>query len=482
MTKQDKFVLQLTDDIINKVKHNKRSLEKLAASFGITDKTQVKELSELAIVRVARNLVEIIKGTEATYKKIVELYDTQYSLNMRTSHSMLLQQYSTPAPISYLASEYVNKHSAEALYFEPSAGNGLLTIALPYKQTIVNEIDQVRHDNLKRQAFLQVKQMDATKPIFDSKIFDGVVTNPPFATLDEPIKAGGFLIKHLDHAMAINALDTMKDSGKAAIIVGGHSTYDTKGRLTKGKNRIFLNYLYHHYQVEDVISIDGKKLYAKQGTGFNVRLILINGRKAKPEGAAPLKNETLTRVVTSYAELWDRVGLKEQEVIPSDLELELELEAEAIMLMQMEGLSGIKNDILAFVNETLSNKSNEEKEISLGKVTLEDSERIKEATGINVAGYERKLYNYEVKHTMNTHGNKKTEAARGQIAVTKEDFSLIPEIVSSASNIVSAEKTKIGTDAITYAKTIKDQIFYVEEIRTGRKVVTLKTMYKRKAP
>lgn len=333
---KDKFVNKLIQDITNKVKHNKRSLEKLAESFGITDKTEVKELSELAIVKTARQIIENTQEIEATYNKIVELYDTQFNLSMRTSHSMMLQQYSTPAPISYLASRYVLRtNDPSALYFEPSAGNGLLTIALPYKQTIVNEIDDVRFNNLKSQPFNQVTKKDATKPIYENKIFDGIVTNPPFSTLDEPINADGFKIKHLDHAMAIIALKEMKDTGKAAIIIGGHSTWDSKGRLTKGKNRIFLNYLYSHYNVEDVIAINGKKLYSKQGTGFNVRLILINGRKFKPQGAAPLKNETLSRVVNSYAELWDRVGLVETKQ-PSMKQLAIR--AKAINILQQQSL------------------------------------------------------------------------------------------------------------------------------------------------
>jgi len=336
----NEFVSKLIQDLTNKVKHNKRSLESLAATFNITDKTEVKELSELAIVQTARNIIEHTNSTEATFNKLVELYDTQYNLSMRTSHSMLLQQYSTPAPLSYIASQYVNNYSNEALYFEPSAGNGLLTIALPPKQTYVNEIDTLRHENLLTQGYTKVTKQDATQPFVAwERKFDGIITNPPFATLNEPINVEGFKIKHLDHAMTIVALKTMKDSGKAAIIIGGHSTYDSKGRLSKGKNRIFLNYLYNHYNVEDVISINGKKLYTKQGTGFNVRLILINGRKEKPNGVAPIVKThdnayQLTQVVNSYAELWERVGLGEAK--QTDLEMELQLEADAILILQKQ--------------------------------------------------------------------------------------------------------------------------------------------------
>ncbi|MBR8534437.1 hypothetical protein KDU71_02610 [Carboxylicivirga sediminis] len=340
MTKEDQFYKHLVKEISAGTRYNKRSLEKEGERFGIVDKTWIKELSELAIVTIARHRIanNQDKGIKATFDALVDLYNTQHNLSLRTSHSMMLQQYSTPAPLAYLASRYVENGKATAKYFEPSAGNGLLTIALPYTQTYVNELDDIRLSNLKRQPFKVVSNQDATRPFHKyHQYFDGITTNPPFATLDEPIKAGGFLIKHLDHAMAITALDTMKDTGRAAIIIGGHSTYDAKGRLTKGKNRIFLNYLYHHYNVEDVISINGKKLYTKQGTGFDVRLILINGRKAKPEGVAPLKNEQLCQVINSYEELFERVGLEDKPEPPQpDKKKLLKLRAKAIALKQKQ--------------------------------------------------------------------------------------------------------------------------------------------------
>jgi hypothetical protein len=151
---------------------------------------------------------------------------------------------------------------------------------------------------------------------YDRK-FDGVITNPPFGSLSEPMLFGKFKIKRLEHAMALNALRCMKDDGKAAIIIGGHTTWDEHGRVTAGTNRIFLNYLYHFYNVEDIIPINGKKLYSRQGTSINTRLILINGAKEKPEGAAPLKNKLHSTVVNSHEELWERVGLgDERKAVP----------------------------------------------------------------------------------------------------------------------------------------------------------------------
>ncbi|MDA3906980.1 MAG: hypothetical protein PF484_12990 [Bacteroidales bacterium] len=365
------YISRIREDLRNARKHSKTTIESIAKSFGITNKNLVKEYTELAIILNAREVAH--DSSLSTYEKyldIVAIYKSQVNLSMRTSMSVLMQQYSTPAPISFLASSYIIKsgslsgykafknivkgstkgkivgnahkhpnYNISPQYLEPSAGNGLLTIALPYHQTYVNELDDVRLENLKQQPFAKVSSWDALQPpkAYDRK-FDGIVTNPPFGSLSEPILFGKFKIKRLEHAMALNALRCMKDDGKAAIIIGGHTTWDEHGRVTAGTNRIFLNYLYHFYNVDDIIPINGKKLYSRQGTSINTRLILIDGAKAVPEGAAPLKNKLHSMVVNSHEELWDRVGLgkyKSPQPKSNDVKV-IKLRAKAILIKQKQ--------------------------------------------------------------------------------------------------------------------------------------------------
>lgn len=309
-TKFDSFLEEIETDLRNHKKHNKRTVEKAAATYGITNKNIVKETTELAIVKIARSVAtQKNKSDYDKYLEIVELYKHQVNLSHRTSQSMLLQQYSTPAPIGYIGGLYIlKKNNSEAHYFEPSAGNGLLTIALPIRNTIVNEIDDIRLQNLRTQDFEHITSQDATIPFTEYyKKFNGVITNPPFGTLLDAVDYDGFRIKTLDHLMALRTLDTMKDNGKAAIIIGGHTNWDDKGRIQAGKNRLFFNYLYSRYNVDDVILIDGHKLYSRQGTAFDVRLILIDGRKEKTEGFAPLKNKEAATVIYDFEDLWYRV-------------------------------------------------------------------------------------------------------------------------------------------------------------------------------
>lgn len=309
------FVQKVEEELYHKRKHNKISIEKLALGYGITDKTTVKELTELAIVNQARKLAQDTGTVKEKFDAIVALYYAQVNISHRTSQSMLLQQYSTPAPIGYIAGvfcamEMLHKNGGYA--FEPSAGNGLLTIAAKPERVYVNELDKLRNANLKTQGFANVWNRDATQIFFDVQhSYDAVITNPPFGVLDKAVMYDTFPIRMLEHVMALRALDTMSNNGRAAIIIGGHTKWDERGRIQAGKNRIFFNYLYSRYHVKDVININGAKLYSRQGTSFDVRLILIDGRKTpnllKGATYAPVFNPYKDVEVKTFDELFERV-------------------------------------------------------------------------------------------------------------------------------------------------------------------------------
>lgn len=290
----------------------KDNLEKLALSFGIGDKTEVKELTELAIIRLAREIAQGQGSVQEKYEQIIRLYNHQPNLSHRSSQSMIYQQYSTPAPISYLAGAWCKVDNEPASVFEPSAGNGLFTIAFLPPQVQVNEIDSFRRSVLLTQGYKKVTDLDSSVPANFSSLeseFDIVVSNPPFDKLTSDVSFNGTEFGVLDHIMAAIALETMKPDGRATIIVGGHTEYDELGRVKAGKNRKFINYLHKHFHVEDIINIDGK-LYSRQGTSFNIRLILIKGKKAVKGGHAPLLQdlEPMKReTVTSFSQLYERI-------------------------------------------------------------------------------------------------------------------------------------------------------------------------------
>lgn len=282
-------------------------LRQIAERVGLKDikDTDLQELAETAIVKRARGIASSESTNDAVkFERIKTLYENQPSLNQRDSERVMKQQYSTPAPYAFLADMYVKgngKVIESAL--EPSAGNGMLTIGLPMDKVHVNDIDAQRLANLRRQGFKNVTSQDGTQPFADKDV-DVVVTNPPFGSAT-PKEYDGYKISSLEGQMAINALESMKDDGRAAIIIGGKTEYAKNGSLNP-KDKAFLGYLYSHYHVEDVINVDGS-LYAKQGTSYPTRIILINGRRLNENAFPPVKDKARAETVKDYDELYKRI-------------------------------------------------------------------------------------------------------------------------------------------------------------------------------
>lgn len=282
-------------------------LRKIAERHGLKDikDTDLQELAEAAIVMKARGIASSESTNDAVkFERIKKLYENQPSLNQRDSERVMKQQYSTPAPYAFLADMYVKAGIEVKSALEPSAGNGMLTIGLPKDAVHVNDIDAQRLANLQRQGFKNITSQDGTQPFADKDV-DVVVTNPPFGSATTK-EYDGYKISSLEGQMAINALESMKDNGRAAIIIGGKTEYAKNGSLNP-KDKALLGFLYSHYNVEDVINVDGS-LYAKQGTTYPTRIILINGRRFDENAYPPVKDKARAEAVKSYDELYKRIN------------------------------------------------------------------------------------------------------------------------------------------------------------------------------
>lgn len=290
----------------------KRMVGKYPALKGISD-TDLQELVELAMTQLARSeaLKNVNGSAEAqreAYDHIVNLYKMQPSLNARDSERLIKQQYSTPTPFGYVMGQFVQAGGKKVdSMLEPSAGNGALTITVNPSVVQVNDIDDARLANLRRLGYGKVTAQDALLP-FNGEKADVVMTNPPFGTVTEKVYDGVFHISSLEGQMAINALEQMKDDGRAAIVIGGNTSYRTNGSMNP-KDAAFFGYLYSHYNVVDVININGIALYSRNGTGYDVRMILIDGRKTGEFKRVfpPVKAKARAEQVTTFEELYKRV-------------------------------------------------------------------------------------------------------------------------------------------------------------------------------
>ena len=277
-------------------------------SDGRTD-ILLQELVEDGLVRAAREVIgRKGRNSRASYDLICKLYEMQPTIAARSSNRIKMQQYSTPLPMAWIANHFAMANKAGGKVLEPTAGNGMLVFTVPVEQVHANELDETRLDNLREQGFAEVTQQDATEPFEGGMQYDVVIANPPFGKR-EAVEYDGKMIPGLDPQITLNALASMKDDGRAAIIIGGNMEYASNGAIKSMKP--FFTYLYDHYNVKGVIDMSGG-LYAKQGTTFPTRMILIDGRRSDEERAQtavypPVESKAI-RKAESFDDLYEIIN------------------------------------------------------------------------------------------------------------------------------------------------------------------------------
>ena len=313
-----KFAMAVKDDMLAALDNDMKpyrsilDLRKRASGLGMEvdndGRTDIllQELVEDGLVRAAREVAER-HGSDSreTYDIICKLYEMQPTIAARSSNRIKMQQYSTPLPMAWNAARFVMTGKKDGKVLEPTAGNGMLVFAIPAEQVHANELDGTRLANLREQGFAQVTRQDATEPFEGGKQYDVVIANPPFGKR-EAVDYDGKPISGLDPQITLNALASMKDDGRAAIIIGGNMEYAKNGAINNMKP--FFTYLYDHYNVKGVVDMDGS-LYAKQGTTYPTRMILIDGRRSDEERAQsavypPVQSKAI-RKADSFEALYD---------------------------------------------------------------------------------------------------------------------------------------------------------------------------------
>ena len=91
----------------------------------------------------------------------------------------------------------------------------------------------------------------------------------------------------------------------------------------------------------------------------------------------------------------------------------------------------MKTEITELVEFAINSKNTVNKKVSINIVDELEATILKAKTGFDLLGFKRIIDKSSINHAIKEHGNAKTEASRGQIAITKKDFELIPQIVKS---------------------------------------------------
>ena len=103
---------------------------------------------------------------------------------------------------------------------------------------------------------------------------------------------------------------------------------------------------------------------------------------------------------------------------------------------------------------------------------LEDEvKKLSKKVGIELDVNVRVISTDNVKHAFEKH-------SQDACPLEWTDFVLIDVITRYYDSVKRSSKISTGLDAIIYEKVIGDKYFVVEEVRTGRKKLAFKTMYK----
>jgi hypothetical protein len=289
----------------------------------------VDESVELGVVIAARKIIADGANDKEVFDKLLDLYDRQPNLAVRTSTSMSQQAYSTPAPLAFVAKILADVGPKDVV-FDSSAGNGMLLAGVPTQNAVANELNPDRAGSIKSQGIRTFNE-DATDFQLSQNVYpaDRVIINPPFGTIkdakgdNQQWSADGVTTDQVDHAIVLNTLADMKPNGKAVLIIGakgaeyirpasgggglaGPQKDRQRAMSYSGNPKAFFDALYDRYKVTDHFTVSGD-LYKKQGAGFPVDVIVIDGKMKAGAESRPrpwnFKNGGLPRVYRSWEEL-----------------------------------------------------------------------------------------------------------------------------------------------------------------------------------
>ncbi len=295
----------------------------LRPEYSTLSRKEMDEAVEAGITLAARRVAEGRNEERAFWRLLNEIYANQPSLNAKTSTSKINQAFSTPAPLAYVASRLADVAGGKIIY-EPSAGHGMLLLESKSDQTVqANEIDPARRDRMEHviDAGFIITGEDGTTHV-PSQSPDRVIANPPFGSV---MLGDGTNVRYqtaagettaIDHAIMLQSLESMTPEGRAAFIIGGppktvKSDQARRDFYGKGKSAAFFKHLHDNFGVVDHFTVAGE-LYEKQGAGWPVDVIVIQGRQpsrtALPSAKAP-------RMLSTWGEIFQTTQLTDEQRI-----------------------------------------------------------------------------------------------------------------------------------------------------------------------
>ena len=301
-------------------------IDKAIKDSDLTDK-EVDEAIEVAIVQAVRWTLSAFDGSRESAKQVfdtlVTMYGRQPNLSTRTAESKVNQAYSTPSPLAFVG-QVLGQIMSGRRVVEPTVGNGMLVTAAKNAEIVANEIDPNRADQFESTFGVKPTQMDAASPEYHADLVkkapDRAAMNPPFGNRIEGEGTARFQIINstvaksetpsLDMAIMLNTFDALPEDGKGFAIIGaktgsGFASFGTEQNRKDAYRRPEFLDLFARFNVVGWYTIDGS-LYRKQGAGWPVDIIIIDGKRPTPresEGGFPRPWMTVPKVLKTWAEV-----------------------------------------------------------------------------------------------------------------------------------------------------------------------------------
>lgn len=129
-----------------------------------------------------------------------------------------------------------------------------------------------------------------------------------------------------------------------------------------------------------------------------------------------------------------------------------------------------------FVKSELNNKQSNKK-MYFGAIPADLAAVIRSKTGIDVENYNCSISGYEIRKIFKDHGNEKSEALRGQRAITVDDIANIPAVVQSPEYIALSKKDYMGKPVIIMSKNINGNLTVVAVVSNKHLDLFVQTAY-----
>lgn len=134
-----------------------------------------------------------------------------------------------------------------------------------------------------------------------------------------------------------------------------------------------------------------------------------------------------------------------------------------------------QQEVLLAAKQSLTEK----KEAIISEVSDLDVQEAKEIIHLDIVGMFHSFDNYAINHVLKHHGNFKSEALRGQLAITDSDLQQISEAIKNPDYVIYGAKNQRKQDLISKIKRLDDgTLLLVQEVRLGRKMLSMASMRK----